>query len=414
MRRISSPVALATAMALTISGCATTVEPRAFSPVVQPPPTDLAAFERDFSACASQASEDVAVFYRSHPELKPVEEDDVDFTPSGGGAIGPGDMGSGGLALIGLMIAAVRAGGRSQVRQAHRQATEQDIQAAMTSCLKARGHTVTAWRPIQDGKASAAAFRTPTQPTGRAYLVHKAEEYERLADRDPKGRTAALKMAAEVYGHLAEGAANPEEKARLSGKAAEARRKADEPGPSAITLRMPAYSAVPGPSALTVVPPRSFSVEAARDARPGSQSASRIGEISDSPSGEVDTIPPPARLIQDVFSAELGAAGHRPSADNPDIRIVPEMRRFELSAEGKVLPLDVSAAVDITVNLQAPQQPERSRDYSAKCAAHAGWWSGPNAEFMTRLVGDCLQQIGSQFRQDLAVREFMDSIGPQK
>src|SRR5512146_720917 len=72
-RSPSTSVGLLAATALALGGCVTTVEPRAYLPVVQPPPTDIAAFERDFSACASQVSEDAAVFYRSHPELKAVK-----------------------------------------------------------------------------------------------------------------------------------------------------------------------------------------------------------------------------------------------------------------------------------------------------------------------------------------------------
>lgn len=409
MDRMSTPVSLLAASALLLSGCATTtVEPRAFSPVVQPPPPDMAAFEREFSDCASQASANVAVFYRSHPELKPVKEGDVDFTPTGGGAIGPGDMGSGGIALIALIIAAFQAGGRSHARQAHQQATEQDIQTAITACLKARGHTVIAWRLVQDGQASGARLQTPTQPTGRAYLMHEAQDHERLAESDPKSRATSLRMAADIYNHLAEGANDGQEKARLFAKAAEVRRKADEPGPASRIVRIAPYAATPGASVLAEVPQRTFVVEAARDARPGVHPASEIGDFG-GPNGEFDTVPPPGRLIQDVFSAELSAAGHRPASDNPDFRIIPEMRRFDVWAEGdgSKFHSDVKAGVDITVSFEAPRQPARSRDYSANCTRQATFTIGQG--LLAPLVADCLKQIGAQFRQDVAVRDFLNA-----
>lgn len=407
-RSPSTSVGLLAATALALGGCVTTVEPRAYLPVVQPPPTDIAAFERDFSACASQVSEDAAVFYRSHPELKAVKEGDLEFTPVGGG-VGPGDMGAGVIGLIELVIIAGQASSRSQARQAHRQATEMDIQAAMTSCLKARGHTVADWRLVQAASAPATTVRTPTQPAGRALLVQEAQQAERLAESDPKQRTASLRAAAERYDRVAEGAGDPQERARWAAKAAEARRKADEPGPSSMALRMPAYAATPGASALSEAPKRTFSVEAARDARPGSGPASRIYETYD-----VHTVPAPARLLQDVFSAELAAAGHRPSSETPDVRIVPEMRRFDLWDQGKFWSLhtDVNGEVEVTVRLEAPQQSARSRDYSAKCTGRIGGIVSPKV--LSRIVADCLREVGAQFRQDAAVRDFLASAGPQR
>lgn len=410
MGRIASiPVSLL-ATALMLGGCATTIEPRAYLPVVQPPPADTAAFERDFSACTSQVAGNAAVF-RSNPELRAVKDQDMSLPA--GGSIGPGDMGSGAIGLIALIIMAGQAGARSHAKHSYRQTTEQQIQAAMASCLSERGHTVTAWQLVQAGKAPAGQVLTPTQPEGRALLVQEAEQAEYSAKIDPDGGARSLKEAADRYDRLAEAASDPQERERYVQKAAEARRKADEPGPRAIKLRMAPYGAEAGGSALSDVPPRTFAVEAVRDARPDVLSASRIADVGKDLHQQVATIPPPAQLVQDVFSGELSAAGHRSSLDNPDLHVVPEMRRFEIWAEGKVFPLDVTAAVDVTVSLRSAQQPERARDYSAQCAGHAGWWSGPDAEFMSKLVADCLKQIGGQFRQDAAVRDFLTATRPQ-
>lgn len=410
-RVASNPISYLAAAALILGGCATTIEPRAYLPVVQPPPTDPTAFERDFSACTAQVADNVAVF-RSSPGLK--TEKQTEWPVPVGGSMGPGDMGSGGLALIGLLIMAGAAGARSHAKHSYRQGTEEQIQAAMAACLKERGHTVTSWQLVQKGKAPAGQVQTPTQPAGRALLAQEAEQAEYSAKMEPDERAQWLKLAAERYDRLAQQTSDPQERERYTQKAAEARRQADEPGPRAMKLRMAPYQAEPGVSALSQVPQRTFAVEPTHDARQGVESASQIADVGKDLHQQVATIPPPARLVEDVFSTELSAAGHRPSADNPDLRLVPEMRRFELWAAGKFLPLDVSAAVDVSVKLQAAQQPPRSREYSAQCAGHAGWWSGPNEEFMSRLVADCLKQIGSQFRQDAAVRDFLNSAGPPK
>jgi hypothetical protein len=177
---------------------------------------------------------------------------------------------------------------------------------------------------------------------------------------------------------------------------------------------MPRYAATAGAGVLSGLPPRTFAVEAARDARPGLRPGSKIAQFGDNPSGEFDAIPSPARLLQDVFSAELGAAGHRPSAENPDVRIVPEMRRFEAGPGGTFFHSNVSAAVEVSVKLEGLGQAARSRDYSAQCTKDTTWSFTISAGLLSRLFADCLKQIGVQFRQDGAVRDFLNSTSPRR
>lgn len=186
-------------------------------------------------------------------------------------------------------------------------------------------------------------------------------------------------------------------------------------GPT-VALRIPAYSAAPG-GALSNATQRTFAVEPARDARSGLQPAGRIGEETDVGGkfvAHVSTRPPPAQLLQDVFSAELGAAGLRASADNPDIRITPEIRRFEIATPTTLFHSDVNVAIDVGVSLEAPPHPGRSTRYASQCTRRAGMWSGVTVDFMTEVVADCLKQIGEQFRRDAAVRDLLNRTGAQR
>lgn len=129
-------------IALMLSGCITAY-PRAYTPVLDSPPPDAAAFQQDFSACASEVAGDEHNFRHGWR---------VFFGVFGGG-VGAGGMGAGAIPII----IPHRDGER-------RDENELAVKSAMEACLGKRGHTVSNWRLV-DGEAASSQLVTPTRPT---------------------------------------------------------------------------------------------------------------------------------------------------------------------------------------------------------------------------------------------------------
>lgn len=131
------------AAALILSGCVSAY-PRAFTPVVEPPPADAAAFQRDFAACASEVAADESHFRHGWR---------VFFGVFGGGT-GSGGMGAGALPII----IPHRDGER-------RDENERAVKSAMRFCLVKRGYTVTHWKLVEGAEAVSGQLLSPTRPT---------------------------------------------------------------------------------------------------------------------------------------------------------------------------------------------------------------------------------------------------------
>ncbi len=142
-----------------VAGCVST-NPRPYTPVVQPPPIDQAAFEVDFSTCASAVAAGARNFRRSGGAVA------VGAVGTVGGVqvLGAAALGVTGTTLaatgIGLAVAVPMA--TYGLTRARRARNEREVQNAMTECLAERGHTIASWTRVSRGDATTLTV-TPTR-----------------------------------------------------------------------------------------------------------------------------------------------------------------------------------------------------------------------------------------------------------
>lgn len=135
------------AAAVMLSSCATP-HPRAYTPIISPPPADPAAFQRDFSACASE-----------------VEANPDNFSSNKGEDLATG-MKTSELAIIFLPLALLMPSG------VNRRINENSVMTSMKLCLSKRGYTVSDWKLVEREVASGQLV-TPMEfkPKWRAWLL---------------------------------------------------------------------------------------------------------------------------------------------------------------------------------------------------------------------------------------------------
>lgn len=157
-------------VSLVLTGCVSTA-PRAYAPIISPPPADRTAFEGELSACASE-----------------VASGQRDFKPSAAAVAAGGVGGAAAVPVLGGAVAATSAGGGAYTALAasavglvllvpvmtyslsasRRGKNEQAVQQAMTKCLARSGRTVSGWtlvprQPI--ASAESLTSKTPASPS---------------------------------------------------------------------------------------------------------------------------------------------------------------------------------------------------------------------------------------------------------
>lgn len=149
-----------------LSGCVSAT-PRAYSPVMQPPPADRAKFEREFADCSSAVAAGRRSFGQSGSAIAVGGVGGVAAVPvvgaaasaaSLGGAF-PTAMAASGVALVMLVPLMTYS-----LSSARRTRNEQEIQGAMTACLAQNGQTVSAWSRVTPRDAASMTTLTPTRP----------------------------------------------------------------------------------------------------------------------------------------------------------------------------------------------------------------------------------------------------------
>lgn len=151
------------ATALMLGGCVSS-NPRAYAPIVQPLPNDQAAFEADFSACASAVAAGERNFRSSGSAVAVGAVGTVATVQVLGGVASAAAVG-GSAALVatgvGLIVAVPLA--TYALSSSRRAKNEREVQSAMTECLAQRGHTIASWTRVSRGDATTLTV-TPTRP----------------------------------------------------------------------------------------------------------------------------------------------------------------------------------------------------------------------------------------------------------
>lgn len=156
-----SPVG-AIAAALILSGCVSGT-PRPYAPILQPPPADQVAFERDFTVCAEAVAAGERNFEGSTSAVVVGAVGGVAAVEVlSGAAAATAVGGSAGLAVTGVGLLVVVPLTTYALSSARRRRNERDIQEAMTACLGQKGHTVADWTRLARRDATSLALVTPT------------------------------------------------------------------------------------------------------------------------------------------------------------------------------------------------------------------------------------------------------------
>ena len=163
---IRSLLAVATAMAVAVSGCSS--RPRSFAPTLSTPPVDQAALDRAVADCHAlfvAGKLDQGGRLASAGAAAGVGA----TTAVAGGATAAAVAGYGGLAVasatIVLLPLAIVGGaiGMSKIKRAKK---EKAIKTAMAGCLQERGFVVQGWTKLSKAEAAAAAAASaPVAPS---------------------------------------------------------------------------------------------------------------------------------------------------------------------------------------------------------------------------------------------------------
>ncbi len=154
------------AIALLLGGCVSTT-PRPYTPVVQPPAENQAAFERDFAIRSTAVARGERNFGHSTGAV-------VVGTVGGAAGVhilggvaaaasvgGSGVLGATGVGLLLLVPVATY-----NLSKSRRDRNEREIQTAMTACLAQRGYSVVSWTRTSPENAASLANVTPTHQIG--------------------------------------------------------------------------------------------------------------------------------------------------------------------------------------------------------------------------------------------------------
>jgi hypothetical protein len=162
-----SRLIVAVAAVLLMSGCVS-ARPRPYTPVVQPPPFDQAAFERAFASCASAVSAGERNFGQSTSAAVVGAAGTVATVEVLGGAAAATTVGGGGaLAATGVGLLVLVPLTTYALSSARRRKNEREVQTAMTSCLAPQGYIVTSWNRLSQREAAVLTVVTPTRAAAR-------------------------------------------------------------------------------------------------------------------------------------------------------------------------------------------------------------------------------------------------------
>jgi hypothetical protein len=129
----------------------------------------------------------------------------------------------------------------------------------------------------------------------------------------------------------------------------------------------------------------------------------RIGErktIGNISMGLVSISPPVGRLLADMLSAELMAAGHQLTDGMAQVTITGEVLRFALRTDVTTVYWDVVVDAAVMVIATGPVHRETG-NYAARHMERTYVW--PSGEVIARAVRACIEELARQFREDRAI-----------
>lgn len=152
------------AAALLLLGGCVSGTPRRYTPIVQPPAVDQAAFERDFAACSTAVAEGERDFSHSKGAVVVGAVGSVAAAQTlGSAAAATAVGGSTALAATGVGLVLLIPFATYTLSKSRRQRNEREIQDAMTACLAQSGHTVASWTRVSRRDAASLTAVTPTR-----------------------------------------------------------------------------------------------------------------------------------------------------------------------------------------------------------------------------------------------------------
>lgn len=165
-----------------------------------------------------------------------------------------------------------------------------------------------------------------------------------------------------------------------------------------------------GHSAIAQVSPTTVEVRDLREQGQDRGTKRRIGErttLGDISMGYVWISTPPGRVLADEVRAELSAAGHHVTTQNPSVIIDGVVIAFDVHTDVNPLFWSVVGRISAVMNVMANAE-TITRDYKADCTERTMIW--PTTEMITRVVSACVSDIGHQFASDWSVASALGTM----
>lgn len=174
-----------------------------------------------------------------------------------------------------------------------------------------------------------------------------------------------------------------------------------------VTVRLAPYKAATGTgrSAATAAVRLEPVLDGRRDAV-----GALIGErttVGNMSMGMIELAPPATQAVGDMLRAELGAAGYRTDEADAPVRIVAQMKKFQVATPATMLYWDLNGEIELGLVATGSAGRRHETRYTAQCTDRT--FDYPSEDLIRGVVQACLKTIGAKLRNDAALAALLDA-----